>query len=188
MLHIIWEETTRVIAGLLCKYEPRHSACSVDRRHQQLWPAFLSALGAYPPQLVPTEWKCSDRVRRGGEQLRIPSKSETSVAPAISEIAHLKPGQVRSYALHCCNFQERSSWCFLCYLCPRNENSKNSLPFPASKWLCSLDNCLQLYSPRSFPAVRNRYLNPMSLIQCLLKSMQNFSSVQAGFSSGPTPH
>lgn len=54
--------------------------------------------------------------------------------------------------------------------------SKNRLLFPPSRWLYSLDNCLQLHSPHSCPAVRNWYLNPVNLIRYLLKSLQNFSS------------
>lgn len=42
--------------------------------------------------------------------------------------------------------------------------SENDLPFPAARWVCSLENCLEVYSPHSFPAVSSWNLNPLRLI------------------------
>lgn len=108
---------------------------------------FLSALCAYPPQLIPAGWKrnewwvCMPRQWTAGS----PKQVWNVYGPKISKIAYLKPAQVGSNMLYWHNFQDRHSCCFLCYLCPGKWETAKILSFPhfhLDRWLYSSGNCL----------------------------------------------
>lgn len=92
----------------------------------------LSALHAYPPQLIPAGRKSNDCVCHGNEQLGVPSKFEMCMAPNISKIAYLKPAQVWSNMLHWHNFQDRHSFAFSAICVQVNEKQQKYSPFPTS--------------------------------------------------------